>query len=134
MLRRSALAQYGQVKHDARAEYATAHEKTLMLFDGAISFLGVAQQAVIRSDFELKGKKVSQTIAVVNGLKDCLDYSHGELAQNLHDLYGYMVDQLFKANYTSDLKIMQQVESLLKSIRESWAKIPLEMHHVTSKK
>jgi flagellin-specific chaperone FliS len=44
MFRRSPLEQYGQVKHDAQAEFASAHEKTLMLFDGAIDFMGVAQQ------------------------------------------------------------------------------------------
>ena len=134
MFRRSPLAQYGQVKHDAHAEFATAHEKTLMLFDGAIGFLGVAQQAVIRTDFELKGKKISQTIAVVNGLKDCLDYDQGDLPKNLSDLYDYIVDQLFKANYSSDLKAMEEVQLLLKTVRESWSKIPVEMHQVTSNK
>jgi hypothetical protein len=32
MFRRSPLEQYGQVKHDAQAEFASAHAKTLMLF------------------------------------------------------------------------------------------------------
>jgi flagellar protein FliS len=134
MFRRSPLAQYGQIKHEAKAEFATAHEKTLMLFDGAIGFLGVAQQAVVRADFELKGRKISQAIAVVNGLKDCLDYSQGDLPQNLCDLYDYLVEQLFKANFTSDLKAIEEVQSLLKSVRESWVKIPADMHQVTSNK
>ena len=56
MFRRSPLEQYGSVKHDAQAEFASAHEKTLMLFDGAITFIGVALQAIARSDYELKGK------------------------------------------------------------------------------
>ena len=94
MFRRSPLEQYGQVKHDAQAEFASAHEKTLMLFDGAIEFMGVAQQAIVRSDYELKGKMISKSIVVVNGLKDCLDLSHGELPNNLLDLYEYITDQM----------------------------------------
>ena len=134
MFRRSPLEQYGRAKHDAQAEFASAHEKTLMLFDGAITFVGVALQAIVRSDYELKGKMISKSIAVINGLKDCLDLTQGELPSNLHDLYEYMVERLFKANLTSDDEAIGEVQSLLKTIRESWAQIPSEVHQVRSSK
>ena len=134
MFRRSPLEQYGNVKHDAKAEFASAHEKTLMLFDGAITFTGVALQAIARSDYELKGNMISKSIAVINGLKDCLDLTQGELPSNLHDLYEYMVERLFKANLTSDREAIEEVQSLLKTIRESWAQIPSEVHQVRSSK
>ena len=134
MFRRSPLQQYGNVQHDAQAEFATAHEKTLMLFDGAIDFIGVGLQAIARSDYELKGRMISKSIAVINGLKDCLDLTQGELPSNLHDLYEYMVERLFKANLTSDIEAIDEVQSLLKTIRESWAQIPSEVHQVRSSK
>ena len=134
MFRRSPLQQYGNVQHDAQAEFASAHEKTLMLFDGAITFIGVALQAIARSDYELKGKMISKSIAVVNGLKDCLDMSHGELPSNLHDLYEYMVEKLFQANLTSDVETIKEIQLLLKTVRESWAQIPSEMHQISSSK
>ena len=134
MFRRSPLEQYGRAKHDAQAEFASAHEKTLMLFDGVITFTGVALQAIARSDYELKGKMISKSIAVVNGLKDCLDMNQGELPINLHDLYAYMVEKLFQANLTSDLEAIEEVQLLLKTVRESWAKIPPEMHQISSSK
>ena len=132
MLRRSPLEQYGRAKHDAQAEFASAHEKTLMLFDGAITFTGVALQAIVRSDYELKGNMISKSIAVINGLKDCLDLTHGELPSNLHDLYEYMVEKLFKANLTADVEAIEEVQSLLRTVRESWAQIPSEVHQVKS--
>ena len=134
MFRRSPLQQYGSVQHDAQAEFASAHEKTLMLFDGAITFIGVALQAIARSDYELKGKMISKSIAVINGLKDCLDMSHGELPSNLHDLYEYMVEKLFQANLTSDVEAIKEIQLLLKTVRESWAQIPSEMHQISSNK
>ena len=134
MFRRSPLQQYGNVQHDAQAEFASAHEKTLMLFDGAITFIGVALQAIARSDYELKGKMISKSIAVINGLKDCLDMSHGELPSNLHDLYEYMVEKLFQANLTSDVEAIKEIQLLLKTVRESWAQIPSEMHQISSSK
>ena len=109
-------------------------KKHLMLFDGAITFIGVALQAIARSDYELKGKMISKSIAVINGLKDCLDLTQGELPSNLHDLYEYMVERLFKANLTSDIEAIDEVQSLLKTIRESWAQIPSEVHQVRSSK
>ena len=134
MFRRSPLQQYGSVQHDAQAEFASAHEKTLMLFDGAITFIGVALQAIARSDYELKGKMISKSIAVINGLKDCLDMSHGELPSNLHDLYDYMVEKLFQANLISDVEAIKEIQLLLKTVRESWAQIPSEMHQISSSK
>ena len=134
MFRRSPLQQYGNVQHDAQAEFASAHEKTLMLFDGAITFIGVALQAIARSDYELKGKMISKSIAVINGLKDCLDMSHGELPSNLHDLYEYMVEKLFQANLTSDVEAIKEIQLLLKTVRESWAQIPSQMHQISSSK
>ena len=134
MFRRSPLQQYGSVQHDAQAEFASAHEKTLMLFDGAITFIGVALQAIARSDYELKGKMISKSIAVINGLKDCLDMSHGELPSNLHDLYEYMVENLFQANLTSDVETIIEIQLLLKTVRESWAQIPSQMHQISSSK
>ena len=134
MFRRSPLEQYGRAKHDAQAEFASAHEKTLMLFDGAITFMGVALQGIIRSDYELKGNMISKSIAVINGLKDCLDLRQGELSSNLYDLYEYMVEKLFKANLTADAEAIEEVQSLLKTVRESWAKIPSEVHQVKSSK
>lgn len=134
MFRRSPLEQYGRAKHDAQAEFASAHAKTLMLFDGGITFIGIALQAIARSDYELKGNMISKSIAVINGLKDCLDLTQGELPSNLHDLYEYMVERLFKANLTSDREAIEEVQSLLKTIRESWAQIPSEVHQVRSSK
>ena len=134
MFRRSPIEQYGRAKHDAQAEFASAHEKTLMLFDGAITFTGVALQAIVRSDYELKGNMISKSIAVLNGLKDCLDLTHGELPSNLHDLYEYMVEKLFKANLTADVEAIEEVQSLLRTVRESWAQIPSEVHQVRSSK
>ena len=134
MFRRSPLEQYGNVQHDARAEFATAHAKTLLLFDGAIDYIGVARQAITRSDYELKGKMISKSIAVVNGIKDWLYLSHGELPRNLCDLYEYIVETLFKANLTSDLEAIEEVQSLLKTVRESWASIPSDVHQVSSNK
>jgi flagellar protein FliS len=134
VFKRSALAQYNQVKHEAQAEHATAHHLMLMLFDGAIENMGVANQAIAHSNFELKGHKLSRAIAIINGLRDCLDLEQGEIATNLDELYEYMVERLFQANYTSDQATISEVKSLLQNVREAWVQIPSEVHHLSNRK
>jgi flagellar protein FliS len=60
--------------------------------------------------------------------------SHGELPSNLHDLYEYMVEKLFQANLTTDVEAIKEIQLLLKTVRESWAQIPSEMHQISSSK
>jgi len=47
-------------------------------------------------------------------------------------LYEYMIEKLFKANLTADMDAIEEVQSLLKTVRESWAQIPSEVHEVRS--
>ena len=48
MFRRSPLEQYGRAKHDAQAEFASVHGKTLMLFDGAIEAMSMTVDSSLR--------------------------------------------------------------------------------------
>jgi flagellar protein FliS len=82
----------------------------------------------------LKGNKLSRAIAIINGLRDCLDLEQGEIATNLDELYEYMAEKLFQANYTSDQATISEVKSLLQNVREVWLLIPSEVHHLSSRK
>lgn len=134
MLRSAALAQYGAVKHDAQAEYASAHKLTLMLFDGAIESLGIAIIAMIKQDHTLKGKHLSRGINIVNGLKDSLDLKQGELAINLYALYEYIADKLFDAGFKGDQAVVEEAKQLLVEVRDSWQKIPEDKHNLSSRR
>lgn len=134
MLRSAALAQYGAVKHDAQAEYASAHKLTLMLFDGAIESLGVAIIAMIKQDQSMKSKHLTRSINIVNGLKDSLDLKQGDLAVNLYALYQYIADKLFDANFNGDKDSVEEAKHLLVEVRDSWQKIPEDKHNMSARK
>ncbi|MBT3437113.1 MAG: flagellar export chaperone FliS [Oceanospirillaceae bacterium] len=127
----AALAQYGQVKNDAQTMYASPHQLVLMLFDGAVEAMSMTMGAIQHKNIELRGKQSTRAISIINGLRDCLDMeTGGELADNLYSLYQYMAQELFRAAFKNDVETIENVQAMLKDIRGSWEKIPLDMHYM----
>ena len=127
----AALAQYGQIKNDAQTSYASPHQLMLMLFDGAIEAISITVGAIENQNFELRSKQNTRSITIINGMRDCLDMeSGGELSDNLYSLYQYMAQELFRASFKNDVDTIQNIQTMLKDIRESWEKIPLNMHYM----
>jgi flagellin-specific chaperone FliS len=48
----------------------------------------------------------------------------------LYSLYQYMAQELFRAAFKNDAETIQGIQTMLKDIRESWEKIPLDMHYM----
>ena len=127
----AALAQYGQIKNDAQTSYASPHQLMLMLFDGAIEAMSMTVGAIQNKNFELRSKQNTRSITIINGMRDCLDMeSGGELSDNLYSLYQYMAQELFRASFKNDADTIQNIQTMLKDIRESWEKIPINMHYM----
>ena len=127
----AALAQYGQIKNDAQTTYASPHQLMLMLFDGAIEAMSLTIGAIQNKNFELRSKQNTRSITIINGMRECLDMeTGGELADNLYSLYQYMTQELFRASFKNDADTIQNIQTMLKDIRGSWEKIPLDMHYM----
>jgi flagellar protein FliS len=127
----AALAQYGQIKNDAQTTYASPHQLMLMLFDGAIEAMSLTIGAIQNKNFELRSKQNTRSITIINGMRECLDMeTGGELADNLYSLYQYMTKELFRASFKNDVDTIQNIQTMLKDIRGSWEKIPLDMHYM----
>jgi len=127
----TALAQYGQIKNDTQTTYASPHQLMLMLFDGAIEAMSITVGAIQNKNFELRSKQNTRSITIINGMCECLDMeTGGELADNLYSLYQYMTQELFRASFKNDVDTIQNIQTMLKDIRGSWEKIPLDMHYM----
>jgi len=127
----AALSQYGKIKNDTQTMYASPHQLMLMLFDGAIEAMSLTIAAIQNKNFELRSKQNTRSITIINGMRECLDMkAGGELADNLYSLYQYMVQELFRANFKQDIEIIRNIQTMLKDIRGSWEKIPIDMHYM----
>jgi len=121
----SAVKQYNQVGVSSGVEQASPHRLILMLMEGALDKVAMAKGFMERKDIAKKGSHISWAISIIEGLRASLNKdSGGEIADNLDDLYDYMIRRLLRANIENNADLLDEVISLLRSIRDAWVQIP----------
>ncbi|HEY9841121.1 MAG TPA: flagellar export chaperone FliS, partial [Candidatus Obscuribacterales bacterium] len=105
----------------AHIETATPERLLVMLYDGALKYLGLAVQTIDGKDIEGTHRNLLKAEAIVLELMSVLDMEiGGELAANLFNLYDYMYRQLVKANIHRDPEPVKEVMGLLEPLRNAW--------------
>lgn len=123
----SALQQYNQVGHSG-VMYANPHQLVLMLMDGALDRIAAAKGFMGRGDVPGKVEAISRIVGIINGLRAGLNKkAGGEIAQNLDDLYDYMIRRLAESNMHNDVPALNEVASLLGDLRGAWMTIPVDV-------
>lgn len=104
----------------------------LMLMDGAVERMTTARGCMERGDVVRKAKLLHSCISLIDELRGCLDMTRGDaIAQNLSDLYNYMMRQLLRANVDNNPAFIAEVLSLLAEIRGAWVAIGPEVRQMT---
>ncbi len=97
----------------------------LMLFDGLLESMAVARGHITHGNNAEKSKAISRCSRIIMGLQGALDFEQGgDLARNLDDLYGYVTRRLVHVNAQNDLKVLEEVRSLMAEIRDAWSSLP----------
>ncbi len=115
----------------AQQQYVTTQVGTadrlqlvIMLYDGAISFLGQAKEKMAAQDAAGKGLLIGRALDIIAELNACLNFQAGqELATNLFHLYNLMTSHLTKANINWDLQALEEVLTMLQQLRETWVEV-----------
>ncbi|MGD8926761.1 MAG: flagellar export chaperone FliS [Thioalkalispiraceae bacterium] len=122
---RGAIGEYSQVGVSSGVEQASPHRLIQMLMDGAIEKVAMAKGFMERNETALKGSHISWAISIVEGLRASLDKNTGgEIADNLDDLYDYMIRRLIRSNAENNVDMLDEVLSLLRSVKGAWDEIP----------
>ena len=116
---------YKQVNLETSVSQASPHQLIVLLFDGALNAIRLADLYIQKGNIAGKGKAISKAINIIdNGLKSCLDLDQGgEIAENLDQLYQYISQQLVFANLHNDTQILQTCFDLLNNITQAWREI-----------
>ena len=123
-----AMKQYRSLGMKTAVEDATPHRLIQMLMDGALDKIAAARGFMERGDVAQKGAHISWAISIIDGLRVSLDKSvGGEIAQNLDDLYNYMMTRLTEANLRNDVACLTEVTGLLRQIKGAWDAMPDEI-------
>jgi flagellar protein FliS len=115
----------------AQQQYVTTQVGTadrlqlvIMLYDGAISFLGQAREKMAAQDAAGKGLLIGRALDIIAELNASLNFQAGqELATNLFHLYNFMTSHLTKANINWDLQALEEVLTMLQQLRETWVEV-----------
>lgn len=93
----------------------------LMLYEGAIKFNKVAMARMKDRNIAEKGKYISKTLAIVSELMNTLDHEvGGQLANDLENLYMFIMDKLIEANLRNSIEDLELVEKLLMTLYTAW--------------
>ncbi len=93
----------------------------LDLYEGAICFVGFAEQVLEAHNIAKKGEYISRAIAIIGELENSLDREvGGEFTQNLSSLYEYMIRRLTEANRASNALPLKEVKGLLEGLLDAW--------------
>lgn len=124
----SAVKQYNQVGVSSSVEAASPHRLIQMLMNGALEKIAIAKGHMERGDIAQKGGHISWAISIIDGLRASLDLeAGGEIALNLDDLYDYMTRRLARANVENNPVLLDEVTSLLRSIKSAWDSLPAQL-------
>lgn len=118
------LGVYKKNSLEAELSVADPHKVIQLLMQGFLERVAQAKGAIERSDYQLKSDRISSANAILNGLKDSLDMSQGEISERLFSLYEYMGERLLDASVKMEVSPLDESMKLMLIIKESWDKIP----------
>lgn len=103
---------------------ASPHRLTLMLYNGAIQFAGKSKIAIQQNNIMDTNTYIQKVQDILYELISSLNMKEGgEIAQNLRQLYFYMINKLIDANIKKRVDFIEEVIDLLNELREAWDQI-----------
>jgi flagellar protein FliS len=108
---------------------ASPGQLILILYDGALRFLGHARDALQSTEesprrIETINTNLLKAQNIVAELQSCLNLeAGGDHAANLDRLYDYYLRRLFEANMRKTAEPVIEVEKLIRELRDGWAEM-----------
>ena len=101
---------------------ASPAEITLMLYEGAIKFCNVAIMAIEQKDMEKAHTNIMKTQRIIEEFRNTLDRKY-QVAEEFDKIYVYVLQRLFEANIKKDKEILEEVNTHLRSLRDTWKEV-----------
>lgn len=101
---------------------ATPAEVTLMLYEGAIKFCNIAIMAVEQKEIEKAHINIMKTQRIIEEFRNTLDRKYA-VSEDFDRVYVYLLRRLFEANMKKDKEILEEVNTHLRSMRDTWKEV-----------
>lgn len=109
-------------KYKTTSVQSASREKILlMLYEGAIKFTKLAIKAAEEKKIADRGMNIGRSFDIIMELNNTLDHKvGGEVANQLEQLYMFMMEQYTKANITGDPEPLRSNLKLLQTLYDGW--------------
>lgn len=113
-----------QTYFNTHVQSRTPMEIVVLLYDGALRFLGQAREAMQQHDLVTKRDALSRGLAIVTELQGMLNLEEGgEIAARLDGLYTYIHGCCLDANTQRNPARLDEALRLLTTLRSAWAEV-----------
>ncbi len=109
-------------KYKTTSVQSASREKILlMLYEGAIKFTKLAIKAAEEKKIADRGTNIGRAFDIIMELNNTLDHKvGGEVANQLEQLYMFMMEQYTKGNITGDPEPLRANLKLLQTLYDGW--------------
>ena len=101
---------------------ASPAEVTLMLYEGAIKFCNIAIVAIEHGEIEKAHVNIKKTQRIIEEFRNTLDHKY-PVAEDFDRIYVYLLQRLLQANIRKDTAILEEVNTHLRSVRDTWKEV-----------
>jgi len=106
---------------NAAIESASKEKLLLMLYEGAIKNMKLAQKALEEKRVADKGNYLGKAHDIVSELSNSLNHEvGGKISEDLESLYFYMLSKITEGNINNDPKCLESVTQILETLLEGW--------------
>lgn len=98
---------------------ATAEELTLMLYNGCIKFMNLADAFIEDRNYEQANINLQKAQDIITELNITLNMDI-PISKNLNQLYEYIEGRLVDANIRKDKGPLQEAKELVTELRDTW--------------
>ncbi len=106
---------------------ASPAEVTLMLYEGAIKFCNIAIMGIEQKDIEKAHVNIIKTQRIIEEFRNTLDRKY-PVWEDFDRVYVYLLRRLFEANVSKDAEILKEVNTHLRSMRDTWKEVMKRAH------
>ena len=106
---------------------ASPAELTLMLYEGAIKFCNMALMGIEQNDIAKAHANIMKTQRIIEEFRNTLDHQY-PVWEDFDRVYVYILQRLFEANVKKDKEILEEVNTHLRSMRDTWKEVMKRAH------
>ena len=98
---------------------ATPEELTLMLYNGCIKFINLAEVYIEEKDYAKSNLNIQKAQDIIQELNITLNMDY-EISQNLRQLYTFVNEKLLDANIKKDKQALFDAKEIVSDLRDTW--------------